>query len=89
MNTISTVISAIGTQQYVADQCGVRQSAVSQWIKRGSIPPEYCATIERLSAGRYTRRDLRPGDWQRIWPELVATPAAPAAQGAEQAAEVQ
>lgn len=87
MNTISTVISEIGTQQFVAGQCGVRQSAVSAWIKRGSIPVEYCATIERLSHGRFTRRDLRPTDWHRIWPELadvVASPAAPAAQGAEQ-----
>lgn len=32
--------------------------------------------IERLTGGQVTRRDLRPEDWARIWPELAA-PAGP------------
>ena len=48
--------------------------------------PELAADIERASAGVVTRREMRPSDWQRIWPELATPPeaqdqhAAPAAQ---------
>lgn len=30
-----------------------------------------CASIERESNHAITRRDLRPHDWQDIWPELI------------------
>ncbi|MCW3583960.1 transcriptional regulator [Burkholderia cenocepacia] len=30
-----------------------------------------CVAIERESGGAITRRDLRPDDWQDIWPELA------------------
>lgn len=33
--------------------------------------PELAVCVERESAGAVTRRDLRPDDWHRIWPELV------------------
>ena len=39
--------------------------------------PELCVAIERATNGAVTRRDLRPTDWPRIWPELV-TPEHPA-----------
>jgi len=32
---------------------------------------ELCVLVERESGGKVTRRDLRPDDWHRIWPELV------------------
>lgn len=32
--------------------------------------PELCVLIERES-GQVTRKDLRPTDWQAIWPELA------------------
>jgi DNA-binding transcriptional regulator YdaS (Cro superfamily) len=34
--------------------------------------PMRCVDIERATDGAVTRRELRPDDWQRIWPELVA-----------------
>lgn len=34
---------------------------------------ELCVNIERATSGAITRRDLRPDDWHRIWPELVTT----------------
>jgi len=34
--------------------------------------PIYAAAIERATNGQVTRRDLRPLDWQAIWPELAA-----------------
>lgn len=29
------------------------------------------ADIERITGGAVTRRDLRPYDWARVWPELA------------------
>lgn len=31
---------------------------------------ELCVAIEQQSAGFVTRKDLRPDDWQKNWPEL-------------------
>lgn len=31
-----------------------------------------CVAIEEASGGQVTRRDLRPDDWGRFWPELRA-----------------
>lgn len=49
----------------------VAASTPSMWKARGSVPAEYCAPIERATGGKVSRRDLRPTDWHRIWPELV------------------
>ena len=35
------------------------------------VPLEHAATIETFTSGEVTRKDLRPNDWQRIWPELA------------------
>lgn len=32
-----------------------------------------CVALEQATAGEVTRQELRPADWQQIWPEL-ATP---------------
>jgi len=37
------------------------------------FPPEHCVVIEQKSDRRITRQDLRPDDWQLIWPELAPT----------------
>ena len=60
----------------LAKTLGVPQELVSQW-RTGArpVPIERCVEIERATAGQVTRRDLRPDDWSKIWPEL-ATPAA-------------
>lgn len=36
-----------------------------------TLSPEHCVCIEKESGNEVTRRDLRPSDWWRIWPELV------------------
>ena len=33
--------------------------------------PENCVGLDLASDGAVTRRDLRPDDWQLIWPELA------------------
>ena len=37
---------------------------------RTKLGAELCSAIEEASAGRVTRRDLRPRDWMLVWPEL-------------------
>lgn len=50
---------------------GVSQGMVWQWItKKRPVPIERCVDIENATDGSISRRDLRPNDWQKIWPEL-------------------
>jgi DNA-binding transcriptional regulator YdaS (Cro superfamily) len=59
-----------GVRAAIADAVGVSPQAISNWKQRG-VPIEYCATIEKASKGAATRQELRPNDWQAIWPELA------------------
>jgi DNA-binding transcriptional regulator YdaS (Cro superfamily) len=63
-----------GGRTELAKILGVSLAAVGNWKLRGAVPIEHCAQIELATGGRVSRRDLRPTDWHRIWPEL-ATPA--------------
>jgi len=46
------------------------------------IPVEHCPAIEAATKGQVMRWDLRPHDWNRIWPELVGMDGAPAVEAA-------
>lgn len=73
------------TQSEFARSIGTTQPFVWQWTKGlRPVPVEWCADIERVTNGAVTRRDLRPDDWKRIWPELAA-PTQGSAQEAEHA----
>lgn len=61
---------AVGGASQLAAILGVTPQAVSNW-KSGGVPIERCWEVEAATGGAVTRRDLRPGDWQRIWPELA------------------
>lgn len=56
----------------LARSIGVSPPMVSDWStgKKG-VPAERCVPIERATHGAVTRKDLRPDDWQQIWPELA------------------
>jgi DNA-binding transcriptional regulator YdaS (Cro superfamily) len=89
MEALNNAISAAKGVGELARLIGVGQSAVSNWRARGGlVPVEHCSAIERATKGAVTRRDLRPDDWHRIWPELVTdefpatTQTAPAQQAA-------
>lgn len=60
-----------GNAARLADIIGVSPQALSNWRVRGSVPIEHCVAIEKATCESVTRRDLRPDDWERIWPELV------------------
>lgn len=69
---INTYLSNTETAASLARKLGISPVLVSQW-RNGirPIPIERCPDIERATEGAVTRRDLRPDDWQRIWPELT------------------
>jgi len=61
-----------GSQRGLADKIGITPVLISQWAnKLRPVPPERCVEIERATGGQVARKDLRPDDWHKIWPELV------------------
>lgn len=69
------------TVAQLASRLGVRDlNQVRQWQYgyAGRQPgPAYCVAIELATANQVRRWDLRPDDWDRIWPELVKVKGAP------------
>lgn len=67
---ICKAASAFGSKSAFAGALGIAPANVSQWIKgRKPVPPPRCEQIEALSLGEINRRDLRPDDWARYWPD--------------------
>jgi DNA-binding transcriptional regulator YdaS (Cro superfamily) len=62
-------LAALGTAIGLPGQSA--RAVVWAWTNRGVVPIEHCAAIEKAAGRKVTRRDLRPDDWHRIWPELV------------------
>jgi DNA-binding transcriptional regulator YdaS (Cro superfamily) len=67
------IITILGGTSKVAKLCNVSPPAVTQWRKNG-IPKDrlifVAALIEKLSEGKYTRKQMFPDSWQDIWIEL-------------------
>ena len=61
-----------GEAKKLAERLFVSSSYLSQMASgRCSISPARCVKIEAVTDGKVSRRDLRPDDWQKIWPELT------------------
>jgi len=58
-----------GVRAQIIKVLGVSQQSITNW-KAGSVPVIHCTAIEQATSGAVTRQDLRPNDWQAIWPEL-------------------
>lgn len=71
MESLNRAIDLVGGVGALAKRIGVGQSNVSNWKMRASVPAEHCAAIEQATEGKVSRKELRPDDWERIWPELV------------------
>lgn len=72
---VDTVARIVGNRSIMANSLGVTVAAIGNWKVRG-VPIEKCIDIESLGRPIVTRRELRPHDWQKIWPELAQTSAA-------------
>ncbi|MGC8343633.1 MULTISPECIES: transcriptional regulator [Pantoea] len=63
-----------GEAKKLATALGVSSSFLSQMASgRSPISPARCVEIEQATNKAVTRRELRPDDWERIWPELSAS----------------
>lgn len=86
----SWLSSERGRALRLAEHLGVVPSFVNKMASgERPVPVEHGAPIEAFTSGAVTRQAMFPNDWQRIWPELAATPAANdphSAQAAEQGA---
>ena len=58
MSALQKSIELAGGQAQLAEACGVVQSAVAAWVKRGRVPAQYCPAIE-LATG-IACEQLRP-----------------------------
>jgi hypothetical protein len=56
--TFIELIRHFETQAALARAMGVTPSAISQWVRRGSIPAEHAITIERVTDGKFRAVDL-------------------------------
>lgn len=59
-------------QVQLAREFGLTKPAVNAWLRNG-VPVKYCERLEILSAGRITRREMRPHDYAQIWPGLAGS----------------
>lgn len=50
----------------LASQLGCRQSVVSNWLLRGTVPLNWCAQVEAAASGAIRCEDIRPDvTWHR------------------------
>lgn len=71
LEALNAAIAHFGTLSAMAAALpGVKSYQVIQQWRENGVPVEHCAAIELATDGQVTRQELRPADWQRIWPEL-------------------
>jgi DNA-binding transcriptional regulator YdaS (Cro superfamily) len=67
------IIDLLGGTTKVARFCGVSPPSVSMWRTNG-IPQDkmifLAASLEKVTGGQVTRKQLFPDTWQDIWTEL-------------------
>lgn len=69
-NPLERACDSVGGATKLAALIGVSAQVLSNWKARG-VPIERCLSIEQATERAVTRKDLRPDDWQAIWPELA------------------
>lgn len=74
--TAAHFIDSLGGTGAVANILGIKAPSVSAWRDGRSvlrIPDDKLIRLAPLAEirGVATRKDLRPNDWQLIWPELT------------------
>ncbi len=54
IEALSEVIQHFGGCTKLATALGIKHPAISQWVKKGRIPPLRCYQIENCSKGKFT-----------------------------------
>lgn len=74
------LIDCLGGTTSVAKLLGIRPPSVHEWRTKG-IPRgrliELAPLVEKAPGSRWTRWNLFPDDWWKVWPELIGTEGAP------------
>lgn len=70
MTPLDKAIELAGGPSELARKIGAKPNQVNNWRSRG-VSVRFCWPIEKAVNGQVTRKDLRPKDWQLIWPELA------------------
>ena len=84
MKPIEAAIQEAGGPSRVASALKVSPQAVCFWRdEKRKFPEEHGAALEAMAPVSGRRWDIWPDDWHRIWPELIATPGAPALEPAK------
>lgn len=72
MNLKTYIEKERGRATVIASALGWSLSYLSQMASgKSSISPEKAVLLEQITEGVVSRKDSRPDDWQKIWPELV------------------
>ena len=75
MNLKSWIELERGRGTALAKALDVPPSFITKMVSgEKSIPVHHMAAIESFTGGSVTRRDMRPDDFGRIWPELADVP---------------
>lgn len=69
MTPLDKAIELASGPSELARKIGAKPNQVNNWRSRG-VPVCFCWLIEKAVNGQVTRKDLRPKDWQFIWPDL-------------------
>lgn len=73
---LSEYLCKHGSKTELAKSIGAQSQLVWQWSTGvRPVPIGRCMDIERATNSVVTRKDLRPADWQKIWPELAVAQA--------------
>lgn len=77
MNALEQAITILGRPSALARACGTFPQAVSRWRRQGYPPVKYVLAIERATAGKVSRYQLRPDIYDAPVgsPEPMAMPA--------------
>lgn len=66
-----------GRSAALAVRLNIKPPQVAGWVSgEKPVPVRHMAAIEDFTGAQVTRQEMRPDDWQDIWPEL-AEPQAP------------
>jgi DNA-binding transcriptional regulator YdaS (Cro superfamily) len=67
---IKTACEILGSQSAMAKSLGLSVPTINEWVQGDRpVPHRFILTIEKLTGGQVSRRDLAPDSWHEYWPE--------------------